>query len=365
MTLNLRLTYIFSCIITLAIAGTPGDVLQLDFPNVAIAAQDNGTLLGQSGENGDIHIQPVKNGSGTVLFDGYDVLEIIDVVIINNMPPIWHFHGHVGYSGTFEGASNIMIPLEVLDPESQDVRFELVAGNFPTGLSIASNPWRIQGIPPDEDAIYTFTIRAIDASDQYADAVFKIEILEVDQCLREMCHNNGQCNNTNTHRGFSCSCPLEYGGPTCDVTCNKTALGIANSSVVPDAQLSAYLSRYTSQASDGRLSESGKYWCGENANSWLQVDLGGLAKLFRIVTSGANSTFFAKTYTLSYSTDGTTFNSINDVNNTTVHTFMGSISALYQTLPEPLEARFVRIHPTTYERSYHPCFQVEMYGCWL
>ncbi|OWF47459.1 uncharacterized protein LOC110454282 [Mizuhopecten yessoensis] len=364
MALYIGIISIFLCVvISLATAGSPGDVLQLDYPNVAVAAQDNGTLLGQSGQNGDIYIQPTRNGSGTILFDGYDLLEIID--IINSMPPIWRLHGHVGYSGTFEGGSDIEIPLEVLDPENQDVRFELVAGDFPVGVNIVKHPWRILGVALDEDAIYTFTIRATDASDKYADAVFKIETIEIDQCVREMCHNNGQCNNTNTQRGYTCTCPIEYGGPTCDVTCKTTALGVAKPSVIPDAQLSAYLSRYVSKASDGRLLENGNHWCGENANSWLQVDLGSTARLFRLETAGANSTFFAKTYTVSHSSDGITFNFINDVNTTIVHTFMGSISAEYQTLPEPLEARFVRIHPKTYESHYHPCFQVEMYGCWL
>ncbi|XP_033741967.1 uncharacterized protein LOC117328544 [Pecten maximus] len=363
MALIIGITSISLCLITSAIAGSPGDVLQLDYPNVKIAAQKNGTFLGQSGQNGDIYIQPKRNGSGTVMFDGYDLQEIID--IINNMPPIWRLHGHVGYSGTFEGGSGIAIPLEVLDPESQDVRFELVAGDFPTGLSIVKNPWRIQGIVPDEDAIFTFTIRALDTSDKYADAVFKIETLEVDQCVREMCHNNGQCNNTNTLRGFTCTCPTGYGGPTCDVSCNRTALGVANASVIPDAQLSAYLSRYLSKALDGRLSRTGNHWCGENANSWLQVDLGSQAQIFLIETAGANSTFYVKTYTLSYSTDGTTFDIVNDLNSTSVHTFQGSISAEYQSLPEPIEARFVRIHPKTYKSGYYPCFQVEMYGCCL
>ncbi|XP_069108516.1 lactadherin-like [Argopecten irradians] len=359
---HIGIIFIFSIILS-AIDGSPGNVLQLDYPDVTIAAQKNGTFLGQSGLNGDIYIQPNKTNFGTVFFDGYDLLEIID--IINNMPPLWRLHGHTGYSGTFEGGSDINIPLEVLDPESQDVRFELVAGNFPIGLKIAKNPWRIEGIVPDEDAIFTFTIRALDSSDKYADAVFKIETLEVDQCLREMCHNNGQCNNTNTHRGFTCTCPTGYGGPTCDISCTRTALGVGNASVVPDAQMSAYLSRYLSKAENGRLSRSGNNWCGENANSWLQVDLGRKAQIYRIETAGANSTFYTKTYTLSYSTTGTSFDFVNSVNSTTVHTFHGSIGAEYQTLPEPLEARFIRIHPKTYDSRYHPCLQVEMFGCWL
>jgi len=38
--------------------------------------------------------------------------------------------------------------------------------------------------------------------------------------------------------------------------------------------MSAYLSHEQYNASDGRLGKGGFGWCGENSNSWLQVDLG-------------------------------------------------------------------------------------------
>lgn len=56
------------------------------------------------------------------------------------------------------------------------------------------------------------------------------------------------------------------------LVCNATTLGVSNQSMIPDAQLAAYLSRYTSKATDGRLTAGA--WCGENEFSWLQIDLG-------------------------------------------------------------------------------------------
>ena len=56
--------------------------------------------------------------------------------------------------------------------------------------------------------------------------------------------------------------------------CTNNKLGISNRSLIPDAQMSAHLSRTNISASEGRLGASGQGWCGSNTNSWLQVDLG-------------------------------------------------------------------------------------------
>lgn len=56
--------------------------------------------------------------------------------------------------------------------------------------------------------------------------------------------------------------------------CRQSEVGISLPSKIPDAQLSAYLSHEMSNATEARLDSEEKGWCGENANSWLQVDLG-------------------------------------------------------------------------------------------
>ena len=61
------------------------------------------------------------------------------------------------------------------------------------------------------------------------------------------------------------------------LACKSNSLGVKNSSVIPDAMISAYLTRENYTAVDGRLDSTtgaGKGWCGANGNSWLQIDLG-------------------------------------------------------------------------------------------
>lgn len=57
--------------------------------------------------------------------------------------------------------------------------------------------------------------------------------------------------------------------------CRLNSIGVSNKKTIPDAQLSAYLSRDQSLATEARLnSNSSSGWCGENGNAWIQVDLG-------------------------------------------------------------------------------------------
>ena len=48
---------------------------------------------------------------------------------------------------------------------------------MPPGLSLDSNNSRIYGRVPDVDGLYSFTVRATNEDDKYADAVFRIEII--------------------------------------------------------------------------------------------------------------------------------------------------------------------------------------------
>ena len=63
------------------------------------------------------------------------------------------------------------------------------------------------------------------------------------------------------------------------VDCRLNSIGVGNENVIPDAQLSAYLSRDLSLATQARFHDSSSGWCGENDNSWIQVDTGLLVHL--------------------------------------------------------------------------------------
>ena len=48
---------------------------------------------------------------------------------------------------------------------------------MPPGLRLESNNSRIYGRVPDIDGLYSFTVRATNADDKNADAVFRMEII--------------------------------------------------------------------------------------------------------------------------------------------------------------------------------------------
>ena len=69
--------------------------------------------------------------------------------------------------------------LHVQDPQNHNLSYTVVAGSMPPGLSLDSNNSRIYGRVPDVDGLYSFTVRATNADDKYADAVFRIEIIGI------------------------------------------------------------------------------------------------------------------------------------------------------------------------------------------
>ena len=65
--------------------------------------------------------------------------------------------------------------------------------------------------------------------------------------------------------------------------CRLNSIGVGNENFIPDAQLSAYLSRDMSLATQARFDGNATSgWCGENDNSWIQVDTGLLDSIFDI-----------------------------------------------------------------------------------
>ncbi|VDH92349.1 Hypothetical predicted protein [Mytilus galloprovincialis] len=340
--------------------GSKGEVLQMNFPSITVAAQEKGNLTAESGLNEDIHINP-GNSSGTVYFEGIDLLEIVKIVY--SLPPIWINHSHVGFVGTYEGGKEVDIPLKVKEPSGGRIRFSLVAGDFPPGIHLESDRSRIYGIAPDVDAQYSFTIRATGSRGRFEDAVFKMETIELQHCQYEPCHNGALCNETNVGKGYECVCADFYGGKDCNTDCRQSEVGISLPSKIPDAQLSAYLSHEMSNATEARLDSEEKGWCGENANSWLQVDLGNRSKIAGVTMFGYSTQYLTESFQLSVSTDGQHFQFIK--NGTSPIVFPGRSGRLYSSLQDVTTARFVRFHPYSYNAKYVPCMKVELYGCVL
>ncbi|XP_033741966.1 EGF-like repeat and discoidin I-like domain-containing protein 3 [Pecten maximus] len=344
-------------LLVLASAAAADDgVFDIRYPNVIIAAQDDGNVSLQSGRTtGDLYILPGPNG-GSVYLDDVDLLHIIQIA--TSLPPVWSPHAHVGFFGTFKGEEKVDLKLEAEDPEGGTLTFALVAGNLPPGFTLNGTTGHVMGVVPDVTTSYSFTIRAIDMHNQFADAVFKMETLEFDHCSSNPCLHNGQC--TDTTGGFLCNCTTTYGGAKCEFACSSHAVSIHSRSTIPNAQMTAYLTYSSYLASNGRYGASSYGWCGQGTNSWLQVDLGNITRIYKVTQQGYSSPQYTTGYTLSYSTDGNNFQEVTDTNGNT-HTFPASTSTRSSYLPTPIDARFVRFHPKTY--SSRPCFKVELYGC--
>ena len=54
--------------------------------------------------------------------------------------------------------------------------YTIVAGTLPPGVSLNAATGRIQGLAPDADLTYVFTVRATDNHGKFADSVFKIVV---------------------------------------------------------------------------------------------------------------------------------------------------------------------------------------------
>lgn len=63
------------------------------------------------------------------------------------------------------------------DPENGPLEYKLVGGDLPTGVTLDETGGFINGVVPDIERFYTFTIRAINNQTKYADSVFKMEVL--------------------------------------------------------------------------------------------------------------------------------------------------------------------------------------------
>lgn len=60
-------------------------------------------------------------------------------------------------------------------PGSGNLSFEIVAGSLPPGVYLDTANRRISGIVPDQDAEYTFTVRAKTELGKFADVIFRFD----------------------------------------------------------------------------------------------------------------------------------------------------------------------------------------------
>ncbi|XP_060563330.1 uncharacterized protein LOC132722785 [Ruditapes philippinarum] len=342
------------------------DPLKINQPSISLITELNGYIGLTSGDGGDVHVNP--GSSGSVYLDGEDLLYIIQM--IESQPPVWEGrYGPVsditpyGYLGEYKAGQRVYEQLKAVDPEGMSITYMKVAGDFPPGVSLDQNTGNITGIIPDADATYTFTIRATDAHGKFADNKFKMVVHGYNRCSANPCKHEGLC--TDMMDSFSCDCVRPYGGITCNLDCRSNPLGIQQGlKYVTDAQMTGYNMLTSSSASSGRLN-AGIGFRGIDEQSYLQIDFGNTTDIYRVDTDYYSSSYYTQYFYLQYSIDGNNFYNYTDYTGTTQRLRGATSSSRYsQTLPSVLTARYVRMFPLQWNRSYRPYFHVEMYGCY-
>uniref|UniRef100_A0A8C2P815 Uncharacterized protein n=1 Tax=Capra hircus TaxID=9925 RepID=A0A8C2P815_CAPHI len=205
---------------------------------------------------------------------------------------------------------------------------------------------------------------------------------EYGPCFPNPCHNDAECQVTDTLRGdvfthYICKCPLGYVGTHCESTCTSP-LGMQTGAIA-DSQISASsmhlgfmgLQRWAPELA--RLYQTGivNAWTSSNydKNPWIQVNLLRKMWVTGVVTQGASragSAEYVKTFKVAYSNDGHQFQFIQAAGQLGEKIFVGNRnnSGLKINLfDSPLETQYVRLVPIICRRGC--TLRFELLGCEL
>lgn len=147
---------------------------------------------------------------------------------------------------------------------------------------------------------------------------------------------------------------LSLKGAISDELSTIPSLGAAIGGSLPSNSFSASSQfNILSPANKGRLNLRGSYaaWIPAvaDASPWIQVDLKILSDVLAVVTTGRGDgrPLFTRAYSVSYSVDGSNFDVISKENETKIFTAnVNKNSPVTNYIDPPVQARFVRIHPT-------------------
>ncbi|KAL9968116.1 hypothetical protein ACROYT_G026448 [Oculina patagonica] len=102
-----------------------------------------------------------------------------------------------------------------------------------------------------------------------------------------------------------------------------------------------------------------------DANQWIQVDLGGYSRVTHVATQGRNAVNqWVTKYKLLYSNNGARFQYYREEGQTAVKEFTGNAdqdTVVYHELNPPINARYIRFQPVAWHG--HISMRVELYGC--
>ncbi|XP_038060534.1 lactadherin-like [Patiria miniata] len=173
------------------------------------------------------------------------------------------------------------------------------------------------------------------------------------------------------HDYFNCHVP-----PTDDLKCSKGGPFGMEDGRIPDASITAS-SMWQNKTNHGptraRLNlqaGSASAWCNTGASEthpWIQVDLGSNVIITGVITQGrwdGNYLDWVTEFEVAYSDDGQEWTDVTDDESSTPMKFPGNFDKnthVTTTFPKALQARFLRILPTQWER--HCCMRFEVLGC--
>ncbi|XP_066019015.1 uncharacterized protein [Pocillopora verrucosa] len=158
-----------------------------------------------------------------------------------------------------------------------------------------------------------------------------------------------------------------YGCPDCIAPLGMESGNIADSKITTSSILDD-----NSPASQARLNYKadggfGGGWSSliNDANQWLQVDLGTYTRVTRVATQGRNGyDQWVTKYTMENSEDGQSFQVYKPSNASVARVFTGnqnSEAVVYNSLSPPITTRFIRLIPVEWHN--HISMRIEIYGC--
>ncbi|XP_046846401.1 uncharacterized protein LOC124440117 isoform X2 [Xenia sp. Carnegie-2017] len=143
----------------------------------------------------------------------------------------------------------------------------------------------------------------------------------------------------------------------------QAPLGMKNRKI-PDNAITSSSANYPDDnpAQNARPKSNG--WCAKNSdlNQWIQVDLGRISLVTKIMTFGDLKNNFVKAYKIQFSADGLKWIDYKQYGVTRI--FLGNFQARYpmtHVLSESLQARLVRIIPLSWNKNI--CMRFELFGC--
>ncbi|KAI8477523.1 hypothetical protein Bbelb_447440, partial [Branchiostoma belcheri] len=174
--------------------------------------------------------------------------------------------------------------------------------------------------------------------------------------------NGGMCPDYEVR--FYCDCSSH-----CDQPMN-----VADNGAIRDNMITASSERPDRPADDGRLDHPTSSWVPtvQDANQWIQVDLGEKVELTGIITQGQEVAVqpgfpempaWVTSYVVLYSTDGVNFFAVPDLHGNPQQ-FQGnydSDSHVQHIFAEPIEAQYIRVQPLTWANFLS--FRFELLGC--